>query len=251
MKKDAQRQYEAKQQIFARRNEIVASRKATHKSDNRLALLVGVGSLALALVAQVVYFNLGPGYVSPTESASPSASESEQPQPPSIYKAENREWVGGMKLNDSSIEFTLDGVNAPQAAANFISLVEDGFYENLNCHRLTTTGIFILQCGDPAGDGSGGPEYRFGPIENAPSDDLYPAGTIAMARQSNLGDSMGSQFFIVYEDSTIPSDVAGGYTVFGKVTSGLDAVLAIAEAGTKEGSESPVQDVIMSGLSVE
>lgn len=251
MKKDAQRQYEAKQQIFARRNEIVASRKATHKSDNRLALLVGVGSLALALVAQVVYFNLGPGYVPPTESASPSASESEQPQPPSIYKAENREWVGGMKLNDSSIEFTLDGVNAPQAAANFISLVEDGFYENLNCHRLTTTGIFILQCGDPAGDGSGGPEYRFGPIENAPSDDLYPAGTIAMARQSNLGDSMGSQFFIVYEDSTIPSDVAGGYTVFGKVTSGLDAVLAIAEAGTKEGSESPVQDVIMSGLSVE
>ena len=251
MKKDAQRQYEAKQQVFKRKNEIVAARKATHKSDNRLALIVGGTSLLLALGAQLVYFNFGPGYVAPSPTASPTETETEQPGPPSVYLAENRQWSGALNLNDSSVEFTLDGIEAPQATANFISLVRDGFYENLSCHRLTTSGIFVLQCGDPAGDGSGGPEYRFGPIENAPDDDVYPAGTIAMARQSNLGDSMGSQFFIVYEDSTIPSDVAGGYTVFGEVTSGLDAVLAIADAGTKEGTEEPVEEVILSGLSVE
>jgi peptidyl-prolyl cis-trans isomerase B (cyclophilin B) len=156
-----------------------------------------------------------------------------------------------MKLNEADVEFTLDGASAPQATANFISLVQSDFYESLSCHRLTTSGIFVLQCGDPNGDGSGGPEYRFGPIENAPADDVYPAGTIAMARQGNLGDSMGSQFFIVYEDSTIPSDVAGGYTVFGRVTSGLDAILEIAAAGTQEGTEKPISEVKMTSLSVE
>ncbi len=84
----------------------------------------------------------------------------------------------------------------------------------------------------PGGTGGGGPGYSWGPIENAPTDDVYPAGTIAMARVGNDGASMGSQFFLVYEDSTIPSDSAGGYTVFGHITSGLDVVTTIADAGT-------------------
>ena len=82
----------------------------------------------------------------------------------------------------------------------------------------------MLQCGDPNGDGTGGPGYSYGPIENAPADDVYPAGTIAMARQPGDAESQGSQFFIVYEDSTIPSDDAGGYTVIGRITEGLDAL---------------------------
>jgi peptidyl-prolyl cis-trans isomerase B (cyclophilin B) len=64
---------------------------------------------------------------------------------------------------------------------------------------------------------------------------------------------MGSQFFIVYQDSMIPSDAAGGYTIFGKITSGLEAVQAIADAGTQDGSSdgAPLNPVYLSGISVE
>ena len=74
-----------------------------------------------------------------------------------------------------------------------------------------------------------------------------------MARVGGDGSSMGSQFFIVYGESQILSDAAGGYTVFGKVTSGLDSVKAIAEAGTVDGSSdgAPINAVSLSGISVE
>ena len=82
--------------------------------------------------------------------------------------------------------------------------------------------MFVLQCGDPTGTSSGGPGYSFGPIENAPKDGVYARGVIAMARQPGNGSSMGSQFFIVYRQTTLPADAAGGYTVFGNVYQGLD-----------------------------
>jgi peptidyl-prolyl cis-trans isomerase B (cyclophilin B) len=110
------------------------------------------------------------------------------------------------------------------------------FYKDISCHRLTTAGIFVLQCGDPNGDGSGGPGYNWGPIENAPADDVYKEGVLAMARVGGDGSSMGSQFFIVYQDSTIPSDAAGGYTVFGKITKGLSGLDPVIKAGTADGS---------------
>ncbi|MEG3034983.1 MAG: peptidylprolyl isomerase, partial [Aurantimicrobium sp.] len=117
-----------------------------------------------------------------------------------------------------------------------------------------TEGIYILQCGDPAGDGSGGPGYSYGPVENAPADNVYPAGTIAMARQGGNGNSMGSQFFIVYEDSTIPSDAAGGYTVIGHITSGLPELIAqVTSQGTSNGSSdgAPKVPVTLKSVSVK
>ena len=92
-----------------------------------------------------------------------------------------------------------------------------------------------MQCGDPKGDGTGGPGYNWGPIENAPTDNLYKTGVLAMARVGNNASSMGSQFFIVYKDSPIPADSVGGYTVFGKITSGLNTVTKIAAAGVEGG----------------
>mgnify|MGYP002129564633 CR=1 FL=1 len=130
---------------------------------------------------------------------------------------------------------SLDGAKAPQAVANFLSLAGNKFYNGVSCHRLTTAGIFVLQCGDPNGDGSGGPGYNWGPIENAPGDNVYQEGVLAMARVGGNASSMGSQFFIVYKDSTIPSDNVGGYTVFGKITSGLETVNKIASAGVSGG----------------
>jgi peptidyl-prolyl cis-trans isomerase B (cyclophilin B) len=150
--------------------------------------------------------------------------------------AEGREWTGSIEVGGKKLEVSLDGSKAPQAVANFISLAAKKFYTDVSCHRITTEGIYVLQCGDPNGDGSGGPGYNWGPIENAPSDNIYKEGTLAMARVGGNASSMGSQFFIVYKDSTIPSDSVGGYTVFGKITKGLSGLDKIIKSGTQDGS---------------
>jgi peptidyl-prolyl cis-trans isomerase B (cyclophilin B) len=142
-----------------------------------------------------------------------------------------------LDINGIPLGVSLDGHLAPQAVSSTIDLSVAGFYNQLSCHRLTTSGIFVLQCGDPSGDGTGGPGYTYGPVENAPADDLYAAGTIAMARKGGDVASMGSQFFIVYKDSVIPSDAAGGYTVIGHVTSGLDRLIAeVTDKGVAGGA---------------
>lgn len=172
---------------------------------------------------------------------------------PDVAIAEDRVWSGSIQLDQATIDLELDGQAAPQAVANFVSLTRDGFYTDLTCHRLTTDGLYVLQCGDPLGLGLGGPGYFFGPIENAPSDDVYPAGTIAMARAGGDAESMGSQFFLVYEDSVIPADAAGGYTVFGQITNGLDALVdAYVEPGTSDDSVDgpPVATPIIESITI-
>ena len=205
------------------------------KTDNRFDLMVSGGAVAAAILLQLAYFGFGPGVKTEIASPSPSVSPNAAVVPDSSI-AQNREWSATMVVGGKTLEVTLDGVNAPQAVSNFLSLNSKNFYKDIACHRLTTAGIFVLQCGDPNGDGSGGPGYNWGPIENAPTDDLYKEGVLAMARVGGDGSSMGSQFFIVYQDSTIPSDAAGGYTVFGKITKGLSGLDPVIKAGTADGS---------------
>jgi peptidyl-prolyl cis-trans isomerase B (cyclophilin B) len=240
--------YQAKQQVKE-------SREVLRKKDNRLALIASAAAVVIALGGQFIYFNFGPGQSTevaetPVVDQTQVATDTLIPDP---AIAEGRTWTGSLNLNDQQIGLELYGDVAPQATANFIDLAQKGYFESLSCHRLTTAGIYVLQCGDPNGDGTGGPGYSFGPIENAPADDNYPAGTLAMARRGGDGSSMGSQFFIVYQDSMIPSDAAGGYTIFGKITSGLEAVQAIAETGTQDGGSdgAPLNPVYLSGISVE
>jgi peptidyl-prolyl cis-trans isomerase B (cyclophilin B) len=128
----------------------------------------------------------------------------------------------------------LDAKAAPHAVNSFRYLATSGFYDDTVCHRLTTAseGLSVLQCGDPTGTGSGGPGYHFS-VENAPRDGRYPAGTLAMARATSP-DSNGSQFFLTYADSTIPSP--DGYTVFGHVREGLDLLRRIGRAGVDPGN---------------
>lgn len=221
------RAYQARQTVHDRK-------VRRRKRDNWIAGIAVVVVVGLAVGTQLLYFTGGPG--KPSASASPSASATPTPTPaatgsntgdvPSPSIAEGRDWTGSLVVNGIDLGVTLDGKQAPQAVSSTISLAQKGFYDGLSCHRLTTDGIYVLQCGDPKGDGSGGPGYSYGPVENAPADGVYPAGTIAMARQSGNGYSQGSQFFIVYKDSTIPSDAAGGYTVLGTITSGLDTLTA-------------------------
>ncbi|WP_346769144.1 peptidylprolyl isomerase [Planctomonas sp. JC2975] len=242
------RAYQARQSVHehARRRRI---------RDNAIAGGVVVVVLALAVVFQLTYFSAGPGkpVASPKASASatatptptPAATAQNQGDVPPKSLAENRTWTGTLTINGIALGVSLDGAKAPQAVSSMISLTQKSFFDNTVCHRLTTGTTFkVLQCGDPKGDGTGGPGYSFGPIENAPSDGKYPEGTIAMARQSGNADSNGSQFFIVYGDTTIPNDSAGGYTVIGKVTSGLSQLKTdVTDKGTKDGSADGVPAV--------
>lgn len=215
-------------------------RQAAHQAqarrrrrDNTLWAVIGMGVVALAVTAQVLFVMIKPYTPAPDPSASASAAASA----PDPALAEGRTWTGVLDINGLPLTVELDGAAAPQAVASTISLANSGFYDQLSCHRLTTEGIYVLQCGDPNGDGTGGPGYSYGPVENAPAEDFYPAGTIAMARQGGNATSIGSQFFIVYQDSTIPSDAAGGYTVIGRITSGLDALnTEITSKGVRDGT---------------
>lgn len=229
---------------YSIRQEVYAERGRRRRRDDLRAIVVFVVVVGIATAAQVAFFTAGPGAPRPATSASASAS----PDPtatrtlPPQSLAENRTWTGTVAVNGTELAVSLDGKQAPQAVANFVELARTGFYTGVPCHRLTTEGIFVLQCGDPDGTGGGGPGYTFGPLENVPKSTVtkdgaaygvYPAGTIAMAR-GTAEDSQGSQFFIVYEDSELP---APGYTVFGTVTGGLAALRsAVTSAGTADGS---------------
>ena len=137
---------------------------------------------------------------------------------------------------------------APQTVAAQAALAQQGYFDDTPCHRLVTSGIYVMQCGDPTGTGTGDPGYTL-PDENLPEakKNDYPAGTVAMA---NAGPNTGgSQFFIVYRDTTLPP----AYTVWGKVTSGLDAVKKIAADGTADGRSdgAPKKPVTITAVTVD
>lgn len=187
----------------------------------------------------------------PEVTTQPDPEPAQFPAAPDPAVAEGRTWTATVTTTCGDITLELDGALAPQSVANFVQLAKDGFYDQSPCHRLTVEGIFVLQCGDPTATGQGGPGYSWGPIENAPADDLYPAGTLAMARVGGDAESQGSQFFLVYEDSTIPSDEAGGYSVFGRITGGLDIVQKIAEGGVGADGTAPAFAISIEGVTVQ
>ncbi|KOV62663.1 peptidylprolyl isomerase [Streptomyces sp. MMG1121] len=130
------------------------------------------------------------------------------------------------------IDIALKTAAAPHTVNSFDFLAGKGFFDHTKCHRLTTTGIYVLQCGDPQGTGMGGPGYTL-PDENLKDKSLkgntYPAGTVAMANtgQKHTG---GSQFFLVYKDSPLPPQ----YTPFGTISdAGMKVLKKIAAAGAE------------------
>ncbi|WP_324652080.1 peptidylprolyl isomerase [Georgenia sp. H159] len=220
-----------------------------------LALVVG----AIVLIVANQPDEQAPDPATTGESVDPATPDVAAPLPttdPELYdappdpaEAEGRTWNLTLQTSAGDIGLEIDGENAPQAAANFLRLARDGFYDGTACHRLLPEAL--LQCGDPTATGTGGPGYTFGPIENAPEDGVYPAGTLAMARQGENGESMGSQFFLVFADVPLPSDSAGGYSIFGRVTEGLEILQQVGSAGTVEGSEQPALPVTIEGVTSE
>ncbi|MDQ1685480.1 MAG: peptidyl-prolyl cis-trans isomerase [Frankiaceae bacterium] len=154
-----------------------------------------------------------------TATAKPQTFGSE---PPLTVKSGT--YVATITTNCGKIVANLDATKAPHTVNSFAFLAGKQYFDGSPCHRLTTSGIYVLQCGDPTGQGTGGPGYTI-PDENL-AGAKYPAGTLAMANtgQPHTG---GSQFFFCYADTPLPPQ----YTPFGTVTAGLDVLQAIAKNG--------------------
>ncbi|BEP16087.1 hypothetical protein acdb102_43980 [Acidothermaceae bacterium B102] len=133
-----------------------------------------------------------------------------------------------MTTNCGVIKADLYAAKAPHTVNSFLFLASKGYFTDTPCHRLTTSGIYVLQCGDPTGTGSGTPGYSF-KDENL-TGATYGAGVLAMANSG--ANTNGSQFFINYKDSQLNA----AYTPFGKVTQGLDIVAAIGAKGAAGGT---------------
>ncbi|MHA7269223.1 peptidylprolyl isomerase [Arthrobacter sp. HLT1-20] len=210
------------------------------KRDNLIAAIAIAVALVVAIVLALTVFTpkeKASADPEPTATAAATAApttaapaQTNSPTVPKADTAKGKTFTGSLSLNGQPVGVSLDGTTAPQAAAVFKSLADTGFMTGKSCHRLADAPDFgVLQCGSLKGDGQGDPSYLWGPVENTPADGKYPAGTIAVAR-ANTTFSNGTQFFITFKDTVLPQDT-GGYTIVGKVTSGLDVVNAIADGG--------------------
>ncbi|MEJ7796624.1 MAG: peptidylprolyl isomerase, partial [Nocardioides sp.] len=208
-------------------------------SKRSLSVLAVLASLALA----------GCSDDEPTQATDDPPSESSSSAPestgvPCAYEAdsapskeaelppENAAYAGPVEVTMTTsigdLAATLDADATPCTVNSFLSLAEQGYFDATTCHRLTTEGIFVLQCGDPTASGMGGPGYSF--ADELTEQETYGPGTLAMA---NAGpDTNGSQFFIVYGESPLPP----AYAVFGSVDEASVKIVEDAAAdGTAEG----------------
>ncbi|MEJ5997439.1 peptidylprolyl isomerase [Corynebacterium sp. H130] len=179
----------------------------------------------------------GCGKDAPEQSASACEYPDRKPVSKEVKKPSGEAPKGTVKLKLATtagdIKLDLDADKAPCTVGAITHLAKQGYYDNTVCHRVTTKGIYVLQCGDPTGVGSGGPGFSFAdeyPVGSGEKP-LYKAGTIAMA---NAGpNTNGSQFFLNYEDSPLPPN----YTLFGTMDNdSLQVIKAIGKKGTATGS---------------
>ncbi len=270
------RERELARQHHLRQQQRRAEARVRERRRNQ-AIAAGLSVLAVIAATVFIYFQMndrGTETATPVEPGDPAASAAPTPTPtgkpacpapagkapksPKSFSKEPKltidrgaDYTARLATNCGDIVIDLLASKAPRTVNSFAFLAEEGYFKNSPCHRLTgeTEGIFVLQCGDPTGTGRGGPGYGFG-IENAPKDGRYPSGTVAMARGQDP-NSNGSQFFIVYRDTQLPTE-GGGYSIFGKVTKGMDVVAKIARAGVDPAKPpAPAQRVSLESVTVE
>jgi peptidyl-prolyl cis-trans isomerase B (cyclophilin B) len=189
----------------------------------------------------------------PTEEAAPAGCEAaESPQPkgegklakPKATLDPAKTYVATVATNCGDFEITLDAKRAPKTGGSFQSLAEKGFYAGTTFHRIVAG--FVIQGGDPKGDGTGGPGYSV--VEAPPQDLVYAKGVVAMAKTgTEPAGTSGSQFFVVTaEDAQLPPD----YALLGKVTGGQDVVDKIGVVEIDPATEQPVEPVVIQSVKV-
>jgi cyclophilin family peptidyl-prolyl cis-trans isomerase len=165
--------------------------------------------------------------------------------PPEMRIDPTQTYTATLETNRGDIQVEFYPQDAPETVNNFVCLAQDGFYDGTPFHRIVSG--FVIQGGDPTGTGAGGPGYRF---DDEPVTRDYERGTLAMA---NAGpNTNGSQFFIVLDD--LRGKLPKNYTIFGKVTGGLDIVDAIAQTPTTVGrsgeKSTPTEPVTLERVTV-
>jgi peptidyl-prolyl cis-trans isomerase B (cyclophilin B) len=171
----------------------------------------------------------------------PSSAKARRVHRPSLALDPAKRYLVTLVTNCGPIEIRLDVRHAPRTTASFAYLVERGFYDDLTFHRVAAG--FVIQGGDPNGDGSGGPGYTV--VERPPGDTRYTRGTVAMAKsETEPAGASGSQFFIVLApDASLPPQ----YALVGNVVGGLAGVQAIARLPTDPPQDgSPKTPVVIS-----
>lgn len=229
------------------------ARRAAHARRWRLGLLIAVVCCVVAGAGTGGYFLLaGNGSAAATAAAAhcsyTASGKAARPvgKPPATFtKAGYRATI---TTSRGPVVVDLLGTKAPCTVNSFVYLAGKHYFGNTSCHRLTTSGIYVLQCGDPTGTGKGGPGYKFA-SENLKGA-RYTQGTLAMA---NAGPGTnGSQFFIVYRDSL---GLPASYTPFGKVVSGLGIIQNVAKAGTDnangKGDGHPKDKVVIDSVTIK
>ena len=207
------------------------SQSSATASTNSARLWWWIGGIAVALIviAVALWFTVGPGKTDQTERSStlmPANTADRNNMysaPPAMQIDPGKTYVATISTAKGDIVVRLDAGAAPQTVNNFIFLAQQGFYDGLTFHRVEPD--FVIQGGDPAGTGSGGPGYTV-PAEIQL---LHVEGAIAMARLSDQANperaSSGSQFYITLAATPF---LDGAYTAFGQVTAGMDVVQSIA-----------------------
>ncbi|MFF7777876.1 peptidylprolyl isomerase [Streptomyces tanashiensis] len=233
----------ARQQQRREENRLKAKRRNTVIAA-AVAVVLAAGGAVYASVALTDDSSKGSDSAAgdnPTGTAgtpTPTASESANPEP-KLTVDTKATYAMALKTNEGDITITMDAAKTPRTVNSFQHLADKKYFDGTKCHRLTTQGIFVLQCGDPKGDGTGGPGYtipdeNLGALGKAGADGTvtFPAGTVAMANTGQPGTG-GSQFFLVYKDTKLPPT----YTPFGKIdAAGLKAVQDVAAAGVEGGA---------------
>jgi cyclophilin family peptidyl-prolyl cis-trans isomerase len=189
-------------------------------------------SLALGAVLFVAACSTAGGS-SPTTGATAATGACPSGQPEALPAGETR--LVTIETEKGPIEITIEADLSPIAAGNFVALAGCGYYDGVVFHRVVRG--FVIQGGDPTGTGTGGPGYQ---IQDEPVTATYSRATVAMARTS-LPNSVGSQFFIVLDDTARAALAsANTYQIIGTVSSGMDAVDAIASAADAELPSNPI-----------
>ncbi|MFE5488248.1 peptidylprolyl isomerase [Streptomyces sp. NPDC056527] len=213
-----------------RRNTVIAA---------SLAVVLAAGGAVYASVTLTDGGKKDSDNAAASDTPTPTASESTTPEP-AMTVDKKATYTMALKTNEGDISIAMDAAKTPRTVNSFKHLADKKYFDGTKCHRLTTEGIFVLQCGDPKGDGTGGPGYTI-PDENLDSlgkagaggSVTFPAGTVAMANTGQPGTG-GSQFFLVYKDTKLPPS----YTPFGKIdAAGLKAVQEVAKAGVEGGAK--------------